>query len=894
VKDTFLDFQISKNPATGGFEVRLVADAWQAQAAFGYDLENPRLNRVVQGLEANQCSLDNLRDIGIALWSGLMAGEVGKLFEGIRQGAGLQESKPDGGRARFLFRLTLPPELEPLPWEALHFERGFGFLSSLPDHTVVRAPSQDIDGPAQPPMHQGPVRVLAVAPAGSGLDLEWNNLDRLGGLLPDRLQVQRLGGRVTPDLLRDTLRLSRSDVLHFSGHGELTDVGGTVIRLNDEDGRDRWLDGEAFSHLLVGTDVRLAVLNCRMGGSAVPHRSMSGLGPFLLRAGVPAIVAMRYEITDAVAIRFAERFYSELLGGLEPGRVDLALEHARESIFINQTEDVARDFVTPALYLAPGCEQLFALDVEPRRGFGREGLAVSFGSPPRQTTAPLAPMRRTPHLGFDPAQPLAPESLVDVEVWADQGSMLLGQRGDDAVVETTADEVQIDVWLTVSAHFAIEGRDSQPLTLFRGQSRTTSAKFQVHVRTDAVGVPGIPRMTAHLSHEALPCGHVSSQVAIAGMPNFADEGAGAVGPLAAVKIDASAAAADLQVRIVGKPGDTTGQRFQCRVTSGRAVTTGGWVVPLQMPKFVAASFSEFIRPGTTASERRAALCGAGLKLFEATPQVFREALQAALSADPPPKTISIVTQDPYFPWELAVPAPPPGHRPLALGVRFQLSRWTARDGVHAPQAIALNPACVVAPKDSGLKSTEAEVATLENRFPPVHSVVPATFDQLDEDLGALPPALLHFVCHGESRDTGGQVLKLEGTSQLAATSLAGMDNLPTAISGKRPLVFLNACKVGRLEPDLCGAGGFAEELMSLGAAAVVAPLWSVKDSIAHLVAEEFYLRAKTEPFAEILRDLRSRAYLKPDKANPTFGEDSWAAYCFYGDPRARYLPPSED
>jgi CHAT domain/SIR2-like domain len=365
VKDTFLDFQILRNPAEGGFEVRLVADAWQAQAAFGYDLENPRLNRVVKGLEANQCSLDNLRDIGIALWSGLMVGEVGKLFDGLRQGAGLQEGKPDGGRTRFLFRLTLPPELEPLPWEALHFERGFGFLSSHPDHAVVRAPSLAIDGPVQPPMHQGQVRVLAVAPAGSGLDLEreWNNLDRLGGKLPDRMQVQRLSGRVTPDLLRDTLRRSRWDVLHFSGHGELTDVGRTVIRLNDEEGRDRWLDGEAFSHLLVGTGVRLAVLNCCMGGSAVPHRSMSGLGPFLLRAGVPAVVAMRYEITDAVAIRFAERFYSELLGGLEPGRVDLALEHARESIFINQTEDVARDFVTPALYLAPGCEQLFALDV---------------------------------------------------------------------------------------------------------------------------------------------------------------------------------------------------------------------------------------------------------------------------------------------------------------------------------------------------------------------------------------------------------------------------------------------------------------------------------------------------------------------------------------------------
>jgi hypothetical protein len=63
----------------------------------------------------------------------------------------------------------------------------------------------------------------------------------------------------------------------------------------------------------------------------------------------------------------------------------------------------------------------------------------------------------------------------------------------------------------------------------------------------------------------------------------------------------------------------------------------------------------------------------------------------------------------------------------------------------------------------------------------------------------------------------------------------------------------------------------------------VAPLWSVKDTIAHEIAMDFYTRAKDDkstPFAEILRQQRAKAY------DPAIAEDTYAAYCFYGDPLA--------
>ena len=112
-----------------------------------------------------------------------------------------------------------------------------------------------------------------------------------------------------------------------------------------------------------------------------------------------------------------------------------------------------------------------------------------------------------------------------------------------------------------------------------------------------------------------------------------------------------------------------------------------------------------------------------------------------------------------------------------------------------------------------------------------------------------------------------------------------MPGLRTAVAEKRPFVFINACEVGRPSPALVGTGGFASAFITLGARCVIAPIWSVKDSVAGRAAREFYEQVRDHPerpFADIVRDLRRRAY---EDVEP---EDSWAAYCFYGDPLAAH------
>jgi hypothetical protein len=105
----------------------------------------------------------------------------------------------------------------------------------------------------------------------------------------------------------------------------------------------------------------------------------------------------------------------------------------------------------------------------------------------------------------------------------------------------------------------------------------------------------------------------------------------------------------------------------------------------------------------------------------------------------------------------------------------------------------------------------------------------------------------------------------------------------SAAGRKKPLVFLNACEVGRPNVALVGMGGFAKAFVDLGAAGVIAPLWSVRDSIAFDVASRFYAEIMQQPsrsFADILKTIRRLAY------DEQIGEDTYAAYCFYGDPTA--------
>jgi hypothetical protein len=346
------------------YAVRLTTDDGRtAECDFDLDvLATSRMAGVLGSIEAGTCVSDDLRDLGAHLWDALLHGDVERLFETVRPAA-------DGGSDVLTIRLSLPPKVALYPWEALYDERRSGFISVLPNYSIVHA-SPELSVPKPPPRERQPLAALVVIPEGSGLnvDHEWNNLQLTAAQLGDAIQLEPLMGRVTPLRLQKQLRSRRWDVLHYIGHGVRDDDDHVRIRLHSEreSEDDYWMEAEPFSTLFVGHGPRLVILNCCLGGAPDPRRTLAGLGPLLMRAGVPAVIAMRYEIPDDVAIRMSDAFYRELLSESAAGHVDFALRAARHAVHLNQRDTTVRGFITPMLHLAEGSARLFDLPSQNR------------------------------------------------------------------------------------------------------------------------------------------------------------------------------------------------------------------------------------------------------------------------------------------------------------------------------------------------------------------------------------------------------------------------------------------------------------------------------------------------------------------------------------------------
>src|SRR5215475_14933337 len=110
--------------------------------------------------------------------------------------------------------------------------------------------------------------------------------------------------------------------------------------------------------------------------------------------------------------------------------------------------------------------------------------------------------------------------------------------------------------------------------------------------------------------------------------------------------------------------------------------------------------------------------------------------------------------------------------------------------------------------------------------------MPAIFPEVEKKLETQLNSLVHFVCHGQDDLSGIQTIDLED-DKMSSNAVIGMRGVAHAFAKKHPLVFLNACEVGRTTPALVGLGGFADSFIQIGASAVIAPLWSVDDSAAH-------------------------------------------------------------
>ncbi|MBT8137028.1 MAG: CHAT domain-containing protein [Gammaproteobacteria bacterium] len=301
-------------------------------------------------------------EFGAQLFNALFTGRVGKLYNAMSRD--LQD--PSVG-LRINLHLNLNDagvgKLAGVPWEYVYDADTMDYLNLSKQTPIVRY--LDVQRPNTLQPLAGKLKVLVVMSSPKGehqLDLakERQLIESIWGDDDDvELTVKE---HPTPNALRQWLTSDDYHVLHYMGHGthdESTGVGALV--LEDEEQNAKLLDAETLGTFLRNAPtVRLAFLNACDLAKTDEDSPFSGVANRLVMAGLPAVVAMQFPISDEAAIAFARTFYSRLERGVA---VDEAVAHGRNAILADQPGSM--EWGTPVLYMRTPDGRLFDKGEDP-------------------------------------------------------------------------------------------------------------------------------------------------------------------------------------------------------------------------------------------------------------------------------------------------------------------------------------------------------------------------------------------------------------------------------------------------------------------------------------------------------------------------------------------------
>jgi len=241
------------------------------------------------------------------------------------------------------------PELHALPWELLRDPRPGGAETPLDLAASADTPlSRYLSGPLRPgsPVVERPLRVLVAVASPKDIEAKWHlgaidadvELERIReatSKLSADLDLELLGSPCSLSRLEATLREGRHHVLHLVCHGMFNaEKGRGALLLADEKDSARLEPEDAvagmLARLLAGEHpLRLVFLMSCETAQRSSADAFRGMAPALVRAGVPAVVAMQDRVPVRTANHFAGTFYRQLL---DHGRVDLAVNEARSEL----------------------------------------------------------------------------------------------------------------------------------------------------------------------------------------------------------------------------------------------------------------------------------------------------------------------------------------------------------------------------------------------------------------------------------------------------------------------------------------------------------------------------------------------------------------------------------
>lgn len=365
---TYQDFDLLIDQGKAGFKVQVLeapAGVERASGEFILPFDEKDLTifllgigqarRGVRRMESPQTQ--QIKQFGGRLFDAVFSKEV---WACLRQS--LETCSQQGSGLRIRLQLSKDAQtLANLPWEYLYNADLNRFLALSAETPITRYLA--LPEPARPLAIRLPLRVLVMISSPTdypALDVEqeWRNLQEAlqdvqaaGLVVAERLEAATLSQ------LQRYLRHGEFHIFHFIGHGrfdEATQDG--MLLLEDEANRGRAVSGQDLGILLHDhRPLRLAIVNACEGARASCADPFAGAAQSLVQQGIPAVIAMQFEISDAAAIAFSHEFYGAVADGYP---VDAALAEARKAIYARVS---GAEWGTPVLFMRSPDGHIFDL-----------------------------------------------------------------------------------------------------------------------------------------------------------------------------------------------------------------------------------------------------------------------------------------------------------------------------------------------------------------------------------------------------------------------------------------------------------------------------------------------------------------------------------------------------
>ena len=354
---SYLNFDLVLKEIDNNYQVHVMeSPAGQASQLFtlpfsmleleNFILRTRRSQNNVRSLSLESIDVTSVEKIGGALYASIFNGSV---VERFRSSLAIARHENKGLRIRL--RLSGAPTLINIPWELLFDTANKNYLG-LSVHTPI---IRKLDLATQPEIRQAQSVLQVLVMISSPTDYqslnvasEWEHINTA------TLSLQQSGRivltRVEPTLtdLQQQLRKGKGKyhIFHYIGHGGFDRINNDgVLVLENQQKKGHQVNGQYLGTILCDeTNLQLVLLNSCSGGRTSVTDPFAGVGQSLLQKGVPAVIAMQFEITDEAAITFSRAFYEALIEGYP---IDSAVTEARKTIYAQANQ---LEWATPVLY----------------------------------------------------------------------------------------------------------------------------------------------------------------------------------------------------------------------------------------------------------------------------------------------------------------------------------------------------------------------------------------------------------------------------------------------------------------------------------------------------------------------------------------------------------------